>query len=80
MRWLGFALSGLAVVAAVVYPLAARRKVPAPASAPKLARNPQARQLLAELVALEEALEAGQIDEETYARQRAEKYEALKAL
>jgi len=80
LRWLGFALAGLAVVAAVVYPLAARRKVPAPASAPRLARNPQARQLLAELAALEEAFEAGQIDEETYARQRAEKYEALKAL
>jgi hypothetical protein len=80
LRWLGAALSGLAVVAAVIYPLVARQKGPAPASAPKLAKDPQARQLLAELAALEEAFEAGQIDEEAYARRRAGKYEALKAL
>jgi hypothetical protein len=90
LRWFGFALAGLAVVAAVVYPLAAGRaaSAPAPASAPSLTGNPKARQLLrstaseavADLAALEETLEAGQIDEETYERQRAEKYKALKAV
>jgi len=45
-----------------------------------LASNPQARPLLAELADLEEAFEAGQVDEETYQRHRAEKWEALRSL
>jgi hypothetical protein len=82
LRWLGFALAGLAVLGAVVYPLAVRRTASArvPGSAPRLAANPKARPLLADLAALEEAFEAGQIDQETYERQRAEKYELLKAV
>lgn len=80
LQWLGYVLSGLAVIAAVGYPLAVRRKAPVPAASPKLAEDPRARQLLADLVALEEAWEAGQIDRETYVGQRAGKYEALKAL
>jgi hypothetical protein len=85
LRWLGFALAGLAVLGAVAYPLAVRR---APVSAPSLAADPRARPLLrstaseavADLVALEQAFETGQIDEETYERQRAEKYEGLKGV
>jgi hypothetical protein len=45
-----------------------------------LASNPQAHPLLAGLADLEEAFEAGQVDEETYQRQRAEKWEALRSL
>jgi len=64
----------------VLYPLlTAQRQLPAvPVSAP--ASNPQARPLLTELADLQEAFEAGQVDEETYRRQRAEKWEALKSL
>ena len=77
LRALGFGLAGLTVLAAVLYPLlTARRRPPAAA----LASNPQARPLLAELAALEEAFEAGQVDEEAYRRQRAEKWEALRSL
>lgn len=77
LRALGFGLAGLAVLAAVLYPLlTARRRPPAAA----LASNPQARPLLAELAGLEEAFEAGQLDEEAYRRQRAEKWEALRSL
>jgi hypothetical protein len=43
-------------------------------------RDPKARRLLAELADLEEGFESGQIDEATYQRERAAKYEALKAL
>jgi len=68
------------VLGAVIYPLltAERRR---PATTPStLASNPQARPLLADLADLEAAFEAGQVDEETYQRQRAEKWEALKSL
>ena len=80
LRVLGLGLAGLAVLGAVLYPLlTAQRQLPAvPVSAP--ASNPQARPLLAELADLQEAFEAGQVDEETYQRQRAEKWEALKSL
>jgi hypothetical protein len=90
LRWLGFALAGLAVLGAVAYPLAVRQTASAraPLSGPKLAADPKARPLLrstaseavADLAALEEAFETGQIDQETYERQRAEKYELLKAV
>jgi hypothetical protein len=43
-------------------------------------KDHKARRLLAELSDLEEGFEAGQIDEETYQRERAAKYEALKSL
>jgi hypothetical protein len=36
--------------------------------------------LLAELADLEEGFEAGEVDEATYQRERAAKYEALKSL
>jgi len=80
LRGLGFALAGLAVLGAVIYPLltAERRRPVAATSA--LASNLQARPLLAELADLEEAYEAGQVDEETYQQQRAEKWEALRSL
>jgi hypothetical protein len=80
LRWLGFGLAGLALVGAILYPLLTRqRRAPAQA-APALNANPQARRLLVELADLEEAYEAGRIDEETWQQQRAEKREAIKSL
>ena len=78
LRGLGFGLAVLAVLAAVLYPLLTARRRPPAAATLALAANPQARPLLAELASLEEAFEAGQVDEETYQRQRAEKWEALR--
>lgn len=80
LRWLGFALAGLAVVGVVVYAAAARQPATSRASTRDLTSNPKARSILVELADLEGAFEAGQIDEATYERQRAEKYEALKSL
>jgi hypothetical protein len=80
LRWLGFALAGLVVVACVVYSAAFRGSAFAAASTPNLAKNPKAQRLLAELADLEDALESGQIDQDAYERQREAKYEALKSL
>jgi hypothetical protein len=80
LLWVGFGLVVLAVGGAIVYPLATARPASAPASAPDMMRDPKARRLLAELADLEEGFESGQIDEATYQRERAAKYEALKAL
>jgi len=83
LRGLGFGLAILAVLGVVIYTLlTAERRRPATAlpTVAALASNPQARSLLAELADLEEAFEAGQVDEETYRRQRAEKWEALRSL
>lgn len=80
LLWVGFGLVLLAVGGAIVYPLATRRPASAAASASDVVRDPRARRLLAELADLEEGFEAGQIDEETYQRERAAKYEALKSL
>lgn len=72
---LGAILAVAAAVAAVAYSLAGRRgRGPAPAAA-----SP-ARQLLAELADLEDAFEAGRVDEETYRRERAARQEAIKSL
>jgi hypothetical protein len=68
------------VVGVVVYAAAASQPTTSRASTRDLTSNPKARSLLIELADLEEAFEAGQLDEETYQRQRAEKYEALKSL
>jgi hypothetical protein len=80
LLWVGFGLVVLALGGAVVYPLATARPASAPASASDVVKDPRARRLLAELADLEEGFEAGQIDEATYQRERAAKYEALKSL
>jgi hypothetical protein len=79
LRWFGFALAGLAVVGVVVYGLSTR-PAGAIAAAPNLSANAQSRRLLAELADLEDAYAAGKVDDATYERQRAAKYEALKSL
>jgi len=83
LRGLGFGLASLAVLGAALYPLLTTQRRPPAAALPTvaaLASNPQARPLLSELADLEEAFETGQLDDETYQRQRAEKWEALRSL
>lgn len=80
LRILGYLLAGLALVGAIAYVAAAKRPVAAPSSLRSLSSNPKARRLLSELAELEDAYGAGQVDEATYERQRAEKYEALRSL
>ena len=77
LLWIGIGLAGLAVIGAVIYPMATRR--PAAVSAPNLASDRKARRLLADLADLEEAFEAGQVDETAYKRQRAELYKELRS-
>ncbi len=80
LLWIGVALAALTVVGAAIYPQVARRSAATPAPASSLASSPRARRLLAELADLEDAFEAGEIDEVTYERQRSEKREELKSL
>ena len=79
LRWLGFALTGLVVIGAVVYPLV-RRSASAPSKNFDPTADPEARRLLAELADLEDEMEAGEMDETTYRRLRSEKQEAIRSL
>jgi hypothetical protein len=80
LRWFGFGLAGLAVIGLVVYVVTTGRPVSATASGSGLPSRPEARRLLADLADLDEAFEAGNLDEAAYERQRAARYEALKTL
>ncbi len=77
---LGIGVIALAVLAAVVYPLTSRRLETAPVKRPRLMAEPNARRLLAELADLEEARDAGQLDQVAYERQRSEKYQAIRSV
>ncbi len=80
LRVVGMGLALLGALGAAVYALAARRPAaPAPAAL-ELSGSPQARRLLAELADVEEAFEAGQMDEGAYRRERAARLEAIRAL
>lgn len=80
LLWLGLGLAAVAVIGALVYPVVSKQPAPVPASTRDLSTNLKARPLLAELADLEEALEAGQLDEASYDRQRAAIREELKSL
>jgi hypothetical protein len=80
MRWLGLGLAGLAVAGAVLYPLVTRRPDPGRARRSSLMSNARARALVAELAKLEEAFEAGQVDEASYEQERAARHQALRSL
>jgi hypothetical protein len=80
LRGIGFALSLAAVAAALAYPAVTRRHAPARAPAPDLAANPRARTFLAEVVSLEDARDAGTVDDDEYERERARLYQALRSL
>jgi hypothetical protein len=80
LLWFGLGLVALAALGAIIYPALSRRPSGPPQQRPRLPQSAEARELLVALADLEAALEAGQVDESTYARQRAEMYEALKSL
>jgi hypothetical protein len=80
LRWFGFGLVALAVLGAIIYPLATGRQADAAGDAPGLVRKPASRKLVSELADLEEAHEAGNLDEEDFERRRAEIVESLKTL
>jgi hypothetical protein len=79
LRWLGFGLVALAVIGLVVYAATKNQQPPAPANAPNLSSDPETRKMLAELADLEDAFEAGRVDETSYERQRSELHEAIKS-
>jgi hypothetical protein len=80
LRWFGFGLVALAVLGALIYPLATSGQAKAPDDVPGVAQTPASRRLVSELADLEEAFEAGKLDEEDFERQRAEILESLKTL
>jgi len=82
LRTLGLLLAGLAVVAAVVYPLVTKRpRAALPAAARPGAASgssPRRQRLIAELADLEDARDAGRVDEAAYEQRRAQIYEELR--
>ncbi|MGC9332608.1 MAG: hypothetical protein ACP5JJ_00550 [Anaerolineae bacterium] len=80
LQAIGFGLAGLAVVAVVVYPFATRQSSRTQRQAQDLVVNPRARELLSELVLLEESYDAGRIDQASYRQRRSQIYGALKAI
>jgi hypothetical protein len=79
LLWLGVGLALVAVVGAVVYAATTRRSAAGGGPDEGLTADAKARSLLAELADLEDAFEAGEVDESSYERQRAEIYAELKA-
>jgi hypothetical protein len=77
---LGLVLTLAAVVGSVTYAVTAKPGATPAAGSAKLKQDPKARKLVAELASLEDAFEAGDVDRESYERQRTEMYEALKSL
>lgn len=78
--WLGVGLAALAVIAVVVYSMTARQPAAATSGGVDLASNPKAQGQLVELADLEEAFEAGEVDEAAYEHRRTEIYEELRSL
>ena len=78
--WIGVGLSILAVAGVVVYTVATRPPAAAATGATDLASNPKARDQLAALADLEDAFEAGEVDEVAYERRRAEIFKELRSL
>jgi hypothetical protein len=78
--WIGVGLAVLAVAGVVVYSMAAGPPAVAAAGRADLASNPKARGQLAALADLEDAFEAGQVNEVAYERRRAELYEEIRSL
>jgi hypothetical protein len=79
LRYLGWGMAALAVVGAAGYSLGTRQRWPSRRGAADPTTRPEVRKLLADLADLEEAYEAGQIEESQYRRRRAEIYGSLKS-
>lgn len=80
LLWIGFGLAGLAIVGAVVYSATMAQPTPAHRSGRSVGSDPRAQRMLSELAELEDALEAGLVDEATYESRRTEIYGKLKSL
>jgi hypothetical protein len=85
LRILGFLLAGLAIAAALAYPLVTRRErgeAHVRVSSDVAARpgpSPQRQRLIEELADLEDAHEEGRLDDVGYVQRRAQLYEALRS-
>ena len=79
LRWLGMGLAALAVVGVVVYAASSKPAVRTGVVEQDLTADPEARRLVVELADLEDAFDAGQVDETTYERRRAEITRELKS-
>jgi hypothetical protein len=78
LRSLGVGLTLLAAIGAGVYPRLTRRTAAQAArDRSTVLQGALAKQLLADLADLEQAFEAGEVDQSTYVRLRAEKYRAI---
>ena len=73
-------LAAAAVAGVLVYTATTVRPAARQQARPRLSANPKARMLLHRLADLEDVLEAGEVDEASYERQRAEITRELKSL
>jgi len=80
LLWLGVVLAAVAVAGVFVYTATIGRPSAHQQARPRLSANPSARKLLHQLADLEDALEAGEVDEASYERQRADITMELKSL
>jgi hypothetical protein len=80
LLWIGVVLAAAAVAGVFVYRMTTGRPSASRQARPKLSANPKARRLLHQLADLEDALEAGEVDEASYERQRAEITTELRSL
>ena len=80
LLWIGVGLALTAIAGAAVYAVTTRRPGTDRGTVPELDSDAKSSSLLADLADLEDALEAGEIDESSYERQRAEIYAELKSL
>lgn len=80
LRQIGWILSILAVGAVLAYAFATKGRTPRSAGATDRAQDPAVRRLLVQLADLDDALEAGEVDQAEYDRRRAQIYEALQSL
>ena len=80
LLWIGVGLAGLAIVGAMVYSATGASPTTIHRARQSVISDPRAQRMLSELADLEEALEAGQVDEATYESRRTEVYGELKSL
>lgn len=78
LLWIGVGLVLVAIAGALVYATASRRPGAVSETGSEVTSDARARSLLVDLADLEDAFEAGEIDESSYERQRAEIYADLK--
>jgi hypothetical protein len=80
LLWLGVVLAAASVAGVFVYTATTGRPSASRPAGPRLSANPKAKRLLHQLADLEDSLEAGEVDEVAYERQRAEITAELRSL